>query len=452
MFTSINPYDQSVIAEFPLDSDRDIDKKLTLAATAFNHWQKESIARRCALLLNVSNLLREHKEEYAQTITREMGKVITEARAEIEKCAVTCDYYATHSEKFLADTLLSTDARRSYITYQPTGAVLAIMPWNFPFWQVFRYAVPALMAGNVTLLKHAPNVCQTAITIEKIFQSAGFAEGIVQALIIDVDKVERIIEHDIVQGVTLTGSEFAGSNVAALAGKNIKKSVLELGGSDPFIVLEDADLEQAAKIGNQSRMQNAGQVCLAAKRFLVHEKVKDQFLHYFQENVKSLIYGNPLDANITTGPLARLDLAEKLEQQVDQSIRSGATKMLGGQRSNCFYQPTILENVSPGIVAFDEEMFGPVAAVTTLKNEAEAVALANQSRYGLSASIWTKDLDRAAHLAKDLQVGGVFVNTLVRSDARWPIGGVKKSGYGRELAEAGIKEFVNTKTIIMEAR
>jgi len=452
MFTSINPYDQSVIAEFPLHRDADIDKKLTRAATAFDHWRKETIAKRCALLQNVSNLLREHKEEYAQTITREMGKVITEARAEIEKCAVTCDYYAAHSERLLTDTMLTTDARRSYITYQPTGAVLAIMPWNFPFWQVFRYAVPALMAGNVTLLKHAPNVCQTSITLEKIFLSAGFAEGIFQSLIIDVDSVERIVEHDIVQGVTLTGSEFAGSKVAALAGKNIKKSVMELGGSDPFIVLEDADLEYAAKVGSQSRMQNAGQVCLAAKRFLVHEKVKDQFLHYFQKNVKSLTYGNPLDANITTGPLARLDLAEKLEQQVDQSIRSGATKMLGGHRSNCFYEPTILENVSPGIVAFDEEMFGPVAAVTTLKNEAEAVALANQSRYGLSASIWTNDLDRAACLAKDLHVGGVFVNTLVRSDARWPIGGVKKSGYGRELAEAGIKEFVNTKTIIMETR
>jgi succinate-semialdehyde dehydrogenase/glutarate-semialdehyde dehydrogenase len=398
----------------------------------------------------VAQLLRQNKEEYARTITLEMGKAINEARSEVEKCASTCEYFALHSENFLADTPISTEAKRTYITYQPTGAVFAIMPWNFPFWQVFRFAVPTIMAGNVAMLKHAPNVCQTSLTIEKIFLEAGFPEGVFQSFIIDVDKVEGIVKHDIIQAVTLTGSEYAGSQVAALAGKYIKKSVLELGGSDAFIVLADANLEKAAKIASQSRMQNAGQVCISAKRFIVLEKVKEEFLHYFQKNISALVQGNPFDEKITTGPLARLDLAEKLEKQMESSIKSGARKIMGGERNGCNYQPALLDNVKPGMVAFDEETFGPMASIITVRNESEAINLANASRYGLSSSLWTNDLDKAAILAKEIEAGAVFVNSLVRSDARWPIGGVKKSGYGRELAEIGIKEFMNAKSVIMD--
>ena len=451
MFKSINPFNQSVIAEFALHDDKAVQKKLELASSAFAMWRKESFSIRSTLMMKVAELLRQNKEEYARTITLEMGKAIGEARAEVEKCAATCEYYAQHSEKFLVDITIPTEARKTYITHQPLGAVLAIMPWNFPFWQVFRYAVPAIMAGNVTLLKHAPNVCQTSLSIEKIFQSAGFPEGVFQSLLVDVDKVEGIIQHDIVQGVTLTGSEYAGSQVAALAGKYIKKSVLELGGSDPFIVLEDADLDRAAKTAALSRMLNAGQVCISAKRFIVIEKVKADFVDRLQKNIRTLTQGNPLDENNTTGPLARLDLADKLEQQISATVKSGAHLVLGGERSGCNYQPALLESVVPGMVAFDEEMFGPVAAVIAAKNEEHAVTLANHSRYGLSAAIWTSDLERAALLAKELEVGGVFVNSMVRSDPRWPIGGIKKSGYGRELSETGIKEFVNTKTVLIEA-
>ncbi len=450
MFKSINPYNQSIIAEFQLNNDGAIQKKLDLATSTYKTWRKESFSNRAALMNKVAQLLRQNKEEYARTITLEMGKAINEARGEVEKCASTCEYFAQHSERFLADTPITTEAKRTYITYQPTGAVFAIMPWNFPFWQVFRFAIPTIMAGNVAMLKHAPNVCQTSLTIEKIFLEAGFPEGVFQSFIIDVDKVEGIINHDIVQAVTLTGSEYAGSQVAALAGKYIKKSVLELGGSDAFIVLADADLEKAAKIASQSRMQNAGQVCISAKRFIVLEKVKDEFLNHLQKNISALVQGNPLDEKITTGPLARLDLAEKLEKQMESSIKSGAHKIMGGERNGCNYQPALVDNVKPGMVAFEEETFGPMASIITVKDESEAIALANLSRYGLSSSLWTSDLDKAARLAKEIEAGAVFVNSLVRSDARWPIGGVKKSGYGRELAEIGIKEFMNAKSVIMD--
>jgi len=450
MFKSINPYNQTVIAEYPLHDNTAIEKKLELASQAYKVWRKESFSNRSALMLKVANLLRQNKEEYARTITLEMGKAIGEARGEVEKCASTCEYFADHSEKLLTDTVIVTEAKRTYVSFHPTGAVFGIMPWNFPFWQVFRFVVPTVMGGNVALLKHAPNVCQVSLTIEKIFREAGFPEGVFQSLIIDVDKVEGIVQQDIVQGVTLTGSEFAGSQVASLAGKHIKKSVLELGGSDPFIVLEDADLEKAAKVATQSRMQNAGQSCIASKRFIVMEKVKNDFLHHLQKNVSALKQGNPLDDKITTGPMARLDLAEKLESQMKATLKSGAQLVTGGERNGCNYIPTILNGVSQGMTAFNEETFGPLAAVITVKSEEEAIALANTNRYGLGSSIWTADLDKAATLARDIEAGAVFVNSLVRSDARWPFGGIKKSGYGRELAELGMKEFLNAKTILME--
>lgn len=401
-------------------------------------------------MLKVAELLRHNKEKYAQTITMEMGKVISEARNEIEKCASACEYFAKHSEQLIADKAILTEAKRSYVSYEPTGAVFGIMPWNFPFWQVFRFVVPNVMGGNVVLLKHAPNVCQVSLLIEDVFKQAGFPDGVFQSLIIDVDEVEGIIAHDIVQGVTLTGSEYAGSQVASLAGRYIKKSVLELGGSDAFIVLSDANLENAARVAIQSRMQNAGQSCIAAKRFIVVEQVKEEFLGLLKRNVAALVQGNPLDENITTGPLARLDLAEKLSRQLLATIQSGAQLIMGGERNGCNFIPCIVDGVAPSMVAFQEETFGPLAAVVTVRDEQEAIRLANCSRYGLGSSIWTQDLDRAAALVKDFEAGAVFVNSLVRSDSRWPFGGIKKSGYGRELAEPGIKEFLNTKTVLID--
>ncbi|HEY8933736.1 MAG TPA: NAD-dependent succinate-semialdehyde dehydrogenase [Cyclobacteriaceae bacterium] len=450
MFKSINPYDQSVIAEFEILNDSSLQKKIDLAAIAYKDWRRESFSKRAQLLMNAANLMRQNKEEYARIITFEMGKAINEARAEVEKCAGAFDYYAQHGERLLANDIIATEAKQSYVAYQPVGAVFAIMPWNFPFWQVVRFAAPTIMAGNVGLLKHAPNVCQVSLAIEKIFREAGFPEGVFQSLIVDVDKVEGIIQNSIVQAVTLTGSEYAGSSVAALAGKNIKRSVLELGGSDAFIVLKDADIEKAAKVATQSRMQNAGQSCIAAKRFIVEEAVKDEFIKQFNENIQSLKQGNPLDEKVTTGPMARIDLAEKLERQMNASVKSGARMLTGGERKGCNFLPTLLDHIQPGMPAFDEETFGPLAAVITVKDEKEAIITANNSRYGLGAAIWTKDLDRAATLAKDIEAGAVFVNSLMRSDSRLPFGGIKKSGYGRELSELGIKEFVNAKTILME--
>lgn len=451
MFKSINPFNQSVIAEFPIHTQQEVNLKLSLAGKAFKKWKNEPFSVRAQLMKRVAELLRLNKEEYARTITLEMGKVISEARAEIEKCAATCEYYAIHSEEFLANTPLKTELKHSYISYQPTGAVLAIMPWNFPFWQVFRYAVPAIMAGNVTLLKHAPNVCKTSLSLENIFQTAGFPIGVFQSLIVEIDMVEKIIQHDLVQGITLTGSEFAGSQVASIAGRNIKKTVLELGGSDPLIVFSDADLEKAAKVAVQSRMLNAGQVCISAKRFIIHKKVKENFIDLLSKNIAQLVQGNPLEENTNIGPLARLDIAEKLSQQINSTVRAGAHLTIGGQVSGCNFQPSLLDNVQQGMVAYEEETFGPLATVISFDKDEEAVTLANNSRYGLAASIWTRELEKAEVLAKQLDVGGVFINSLVRSDPRWPIGGVKKSGYGRELAEVGIKEFVNTKSIIIES-
>jgi len=450
MFKSINPYDQSLVAEFSLYDDAIISRKLDTASQAFKGWRKESFVSRGACMNRISSILLANKEKYARVITIEMGKTIVEARAEVEKCAGTCEYYAQHAERFLSDQSIPTEAKKSFIHYQPIGAVLAIMPWNFPLWQVFRFAAPSIMAGNVGLLKHAPNVTQTSLVIEEIFKEAGFPEGVFQSLIIDVDKVEKIIQQDIVQAVTLTGSEYAGSQVAVLAGKNIKKSVLELGGSDPFIVLPDADFAKAAKIATQSRMRNAGQSCIAAKRFIVLEKGKEEFLHEFQKNIEALKQGNPLNEQTTLSPMARIDLAEKLEKQVKASVSLGAKAILSGQRNGCNYPAVLLDHVKPGMPAFDEETFGPLAAVITVKDEQEAVTLANASRYGLGSSIWTKDLEKAEELAKQIEAGAVFVNSLMRSDARLSFGGIKKSGYGRELSELGIKEFVNAKTIYIE--
>lgn len=447
MLKSVNPFDQSLLGEFPELDERAVDRKIVAAAKAFTSWRKETFDRKAALMQRAAALLREKKHDYAKIISTEMGKVLKEAEGEIEKCASGCDYFALNAERFLKDQIIDTDASKSFVCYQPLGPVLAIMPWNFPFWQVFRFAAPSLMAGNVGLLKHASNVSQCSLAIESIFREAGFPEGAFQSLLIDSKKVEPVIAHDLVAAVTLTGSEFAGSKVAAVAGKNIKKTVLELGGSDPFIVLDDADLDLAARVATQSRMQNAGQSCIAAKRFIVMESVRDSFLERFQKNVEALRQGDPLHAETTTGPLARIDLAEDLEKQMNKSIQAGARLITGGKRTDANYQPAILDHVSPGMPAFDEEMFGPVAATITVKNEREAIDLANQNRYGLGASVWTSDPQRGERVAREVESGCVFVNSLMRSDQRLPFGGIKKSGYGRELSELGIKEFTNAKTV-----
>lgn len=394
-------------------------------------------------------MLRDNREKYAKIMSMEMGKVLNESRGEIDKCANGCDFFAENAEVFLKDIPIKTEASKSLIAFQPLGPVLAIMPWNFPLWQVFRFAAPAFMAGNVGLLKHAANVSQCSLLIEDVFRQAGFPEGTFQSLLVDSKNVAGIILRPEIAAVSLTGSENAGMKVAEAAGRSLKKCVLELGGSDPFIVLEDCDLELTAKIATQSRMQNAGQSCIAAKRFIVVEKIREDFLSRFKSTVEQLIQGNQLDEKTTTGPLARLDLAEDLEKQLSDSVESGAKIITGGERSGANFQPTILDDVRPGMKAFDEEMFGPVASVITVKNDAEAIAMANNHRYGLGASVWTQDKQRGERVAREIESGSVFVNSLMRSDQRLPFGGIKKSGYGRELSELGIKEFVNAKTIFV---
>jgi succinate-semialdehyde dehydrogenase / glutarate-semialdehyde dehydrogenase len=450
MFKSVNPYNQEIIGEYPLHDDRAIQKKLETASRAFKSWRHERFTDRAVLVSRVGDVVQQHKEEYARIISLEMGKTLAEARIEVEKCVKGCRYFVENGEAMLVDVSVKTEAKRAFVTWQPTGAVFGIMPWNFPFWQVFRFVIPNILGGNVTLLKHAPNVSLAALTIEKIFLEAGSPEGIFQSLLIDVDKTEQIIKHDLVQGVTLTGSEYAGSAVAALAGKHIKKSVLELGGSDAFIVLDDADLDKAAQIGVQSRMQNAGQSCISAKRFIVLKKVKEEFLDKFRKRTAELKQGDPFDAQSTIGPMARLDLAEKLETQLQDALQKGAKLITGGKRNGCNFSPAIIDQVTPDMKAFQEETFGPMATFITAVNEEDAVAIANNSRYGLGSSIWTKDLEKAEALARKIEAGSVHVNSLMRSDARLPFGGIKKSGYGRELAEQGMKEFLNTKAIVLE--
>ncbi len=447
MLKSVNPFDQSLLAEHSEYGNTTIDKKLTNAADTFHLWRRESFAKRSELMKRAGDLLVAGKQRFARIIATEMGKVLAEAESEIEKCAQVCHYYAEHAPSYLRNQEVKTEATKSYVAWQPLGAVLAIMPWNFPFWQVFRFAAPSLMAGNVALLKHASNVTLCSLAIEGVFREAGFPDGAFQSLLIGSDKVDRVIADDRIAAVTLTGSEIAGTKVAASAGKNLKKTILELGGSDPFIVLDDADLDLAAKVATKSRMRNAGQSCIAAKRFIVQQSVHEAFLARFEANVRSLKQGNQLVEGTTTGPLARVDLAEEVEKQFRQSVSKGARIIVGGERDGANYQPAIIDGVRKGMAGFDEEVFGPVASVISVRDEAEAIALANGSRYGLGASVWTRDKERGERVALEIESGSVFVNSLMRSDQRLPFGGIKKSGYGRELSELGIKEFVNAKTV-----
>jgi succinate-semialdehyde dehydrogenase/glutarate-semialdehyde dehydrogenase len=381
-----------------------------------------------------------------------MGKPVVQGEAEVEKCATGCDYYAEHAEAFLAEQPRETDASRSYVRFDPMGPVLAIMPWNFPFWQVFRFAAPALMAGNAGILKHASNVPRCALHIEEIFRAAGFPDNLFRALLAGPDKVASIIADARIRAASLTGSEGAGSKVGEQAGREIKKTVLELGGSDPFIVLKDADVEKASRMAADARLVNSGQSCIAAKRFIVVEKIADDFLERFVAEMRSRKMGDPLDRATEVGPLARRDLRDSLQRQVEESVRRGARLLLGGripESPGAFYPPTVLAAVDKGMPAFDEETFGPVAAVISARDEADAVGLANDSRFGLGASLWTEDRSRAEHIIPDIEAGMVFVNGLVKSDPRLPFGGVKRSGHGRELSEYGIREFVNVKSVWM---
>lgn len=449
MIASVNPYTSQVIKKFSPHSDKEIHEKIELADKTFYSWRETSFEQRAGLVKQLGAKLLTNKKKYAELITLEMGKLLKESEVEIEKCAKACTFYAENAAGFLADEIIQTDAQKSLIVYQPIGIVLGVMPWNFPFWQVIRYAVPTLMAGNVCLLKHASNVPQCALEIEKLFQEAGFPPGCFQTLFVESNGVLPVVENDKIKAVTLTGSEPAGSSVASVAGKLIKKSVLELGGSDPFIVLDDADLEKTVATAIKSRMINTGQSCIAAKRFIVTEKISRQFIEQVKQKILTLKAGDPMDNNNDMGPMSRADLAVQLKKQLDSSVAKGAELLCGGTHKDALFQPTLLINVKPGMPAFDEEIFGPVFCVIIAKDENEAVTLANQSRFGLGGSVWTQNRERGLAIARKVESGSVYVNTLMKSDQRMPFGGTKKSGYGRELSKEGIREFVNVKSIMI---
>lgn len=448
---SINPATEEVIQDFDELTDKQVDKKLATAQTAFEAWRKTSFEERAKLMKQAAAKLREQQAELAQIMTSEMGKTLTAAEAEVEKCAATCEYYADNAAGFLAPEKVTTDAGDSYVRFDPIGVVLAVMPWNFPLWQVFRFVAPALMAGNVGVLKHASNVQLSAQAIEKVLLDAGFPEGAFANLAIGSSKVEAVIRDPRVKAVTLTGSEYAGSQVAKTAGEEIKKTVLELGGSDPFIVLADADIAAAAKTAAATRMQfNAGQSCISAKRFIVEAAVAEEFTKKLQVAVEALKVGDPTDSATDVGPLVNSQAVEEIAKQVDDSVAKGATLVCGGQRpagKGFYYTPAVLSDVKKGMPVYDEEVFGPVLPVIAVKDAAEAIQVANDNPYGLGGTIFSGDAEVAQELARDIDSGAVFINGQVKSDPRLPFGGVKKSGYGRELSSYGIREFVNIKTI-----
>ena len=449
-FNSINPFNGSVVNVWKGLTDAELQSKLDLGQSVFPAWKAVPLSERAALMRRAGAILLEDVDTYARMITLEVGKPLTESRAEIRKCAMVCDYYANHAAEFLAHEVIASDARSSYVRHDPLGGVLAIMPWNFPFWQVFRFAAPTLIAGNTGLLKHAPNVFGSATLIEQIFEKAGFPTGVFQNLIVHHDRTAQIIAHDSVRAVTLTGSEGAGSAVAAIAGKHLKKTLLELGGNNAFIVLADADLEATVKTALTARMLNCGQSCIAAKRFLIVESVYDAFVESFTKSVQDLKAGDPMEEDTQVGPLARKDLADQLQRQVQDSIAMGATLVAGGTQEGCYHQPTILTNVTTDMPAFREETFGPLAAIVKVASADEAIELSELSRYGLGVTVCTQDLELAASMAERVSDGAFFVNELVKSDPRLPFGGTKKSGYGRELSRDGILEFVNRKTVYIK--
>ncbi|WP_435065754.1 NAD-dependent succinate-semialdehyde dehydrogenase [Halobaculum sp. EA56] len=450
----VDPSTGTRIETYEEHTESDVTEALDRSTEAFDSWRTRSIREREQLLAAAGDVLRDNKQEYAETMTREMGKPITQAIGEVEKCAWVCDHYAEYASTYLdSDSHPSPPGSTVKTEYEPLGPVLAVMPWNFPFWQVFRFAAPYLTAGNVGLLKHASNVPGCALAIEDVFREAGYPEGVFQSLLIPSDLVDDVIADNRVRAATLTGSGPAGRSVAATAGEHLKKTVLELGGSDPFVVLDDADVVEAAETGAWARNQNGGQSCIAAKRFIVHTDVYDDFLDAFVDEIDSLTIGDPMDEGTDVGPQARQDLMEELHEQVVESVDAGATVVTGGDpldREGVFYPPTVLTDVPEGCPADSEETFGPVATVYEVADEDEAVSKANDTNFGLGASIWIENRDRGEQIAGRIDAGCVYVNQLVKSDPRVPFGGVKDSGYGRELSEAGIKEFVNRKTVWVE--
>ncbi|HEX2072306.1 MAG TPA: NAD-dependent succinate-semialdehyde dehydrogenase [Geodermatophilus sp.] len=453
VLTTVNPATGTPLADYLVLSDAEVDLALDRAAAAQARWAQLPIAERAAVLRRAAQVLRDDVDELALLVTREMGKPLAEARAEVEKCATACDFYAEHAADFLADEPVATPADRSWIGYEPVGVVLAVMPWNFPLWQVFRFAAPALMAGNAALLKHSPNTTGSALAVQRVLAAAGAPESLFTALVVaeaDVPAVtRRLIEDPRVGAVTLTGSERAGIAVGSAAGGAIKKSVLELGGSDPFVVLADADLPRVAAMATKARYLNAGQSCISAKRFVVDAAVAEEFTRLLVAEVEKLTVGDPEASGTDVGPMARADLLDGVHRQVEASVARGARLLTGGRRlegPGNFYAPTVLAGVAPGMPAYDEEIFGPVAAVIVVDGEDEAVLVANDTRFGLGASVWTADPARGVAVGRRIRSGAVFVNAVVASDVRMPFGGTRASGYGRELAAAGIREFVNVRT------
>ncbi|HET9232524.1 MAG TPA: NAD-dependent succinate-semialdehyde dehydrogenase [Candidatus Eisenbacteria bacterium] len=451
MPVSMNPTDGRVLREYPETPATEIDRIAEGAHGAFLSWRRQPFSERSRVLRGVASILKDERQRLAELMALEMGKPVRQGRAEVDKCAWVAEFYAEHAERFLQPELVVTDAAESYVVLQPLGVVLAIMPWNFPFWQVFRFAAPALMAGNAGLLKHASNVSGCALAIEDLFVRAGLPSGLFRTLLVPGSRVGALIAHPRVAAVTLTGSTQAGREVGAAAGRALKKSVLELGGSDPYLILDDADLDKAAGICAEGRLVNSGQSCIAAKRFVVVESVRKAFVDRFVAAMERKVMGDPLLERTDVGPQARRDLRDELDEQVRRSVAAGARLVLGGgvpEGPGAYYPPTVLVDVRPGTPAYDEEIFGPVAAVITARDEADAVRIANDSVFGLGAAVLTEDRARGKRLAETaLEAGSCFVNAFVRSDPRLPFGGIKESGYGRELSAFGIREFVNVKTV-----
>jgi succinate-semialdehyde dehydrogenase/glutarate-semialdehyde dehydrogenase len=450
MIATINPATGELVKEFEPHDDAHVDSALETVVAAQRDWARQPLAERVKLLKNVAWLLRERKQEYGRLVTLEMGKPIVEAENEIEKCAWNCDFYADNAPRFVGDVIVPSNATESRVVFDPLGVVLAIMPWNFPFWQTIRFAAPALAAGNGAVLKHASNVPQCSLALEAVFSDAGAPRGLFTTLLLEASRVRPVLEDRRIAAVTLTGSSAVGRQIASQAGAVLKKQVLELGGSDPFIVLADADLEAAARTAVKSRFQDDGQSCIAAKRFIVEEAVADRFTELFCACTRALKVGDPMDRGTQVGPMARGNLRDDLDTQVRKSVAEGARLVLGGHPVDgpgFFYEPTILDGVTPKMTAGREETFGPVAALMRVANADEAIAVANETEYGLGAALWTANVDRARSLARRIEAGSVFINGMVASDPRVPFGGVKHSGYGRELGEFGIREFTNIKTV-----
>lgn len=447
---TINPATGETLKSFQPHSDSDVDTKLAAADAAFKEWRLVPIAERAAMLNKVADILDRDRDPLAALATLEMGKTIAAARAEVEKCAFVCRHYASEAQTYLADEIIKSNASKSYVSHQPLGPVLAVMPWNFPFWQVFRFAAPATAAGNVGLLKHASNVPQVALAIEDMFTEAGYPKGVFQTLLIGGGDVERVLRDDRVQAATLTGSEPAGKSVAKICGEEVKHVVLELGGSDPFVVMPSADVEKAAQTAVTARMLNNGQSCIAAKRFIVHADVYDAFAERFVAGMEANKIGDPMDESVTLGPLATGPIRDELADQVDATVKDGAKVLTGGKRidgAGYFYEPTVLADIPADSPGRKEELFGPAAMLFKVGSIDEAIAVANETRFGLGSAAFTNDDAEIARFARDLDAGCVFINTMVASDPRLPFGGVKKSGVGRELAGQGIREFVNVKTV-----